>query len=232
MTLTRLLRAAGYDLIDSPIRNHRVLQIWLQRGLDPIQHYSHVIHAFKGSNELRVERSTALNINHSNRNEFKFNIGITVLEGLLESVKLGNFGLSTILNAGRSLTISFEDTFADIVTIESLESYIREADFDHKNERLLKDANRNNLIVITGVLYAHNIRSILETDYEITAEIEANIQRILDGRVEARITGSNRLELNCNLDQPFPVAIKANKLIFDRSVFETSRVITDNGNTF
>ena len=34
MDLTSSLKKAGYDLIDSPIRNHKLTQLWLKKDFD------------------------------------------------------------------------------------------------------------------------------------------------------------------------------------------------------
>ena len=46
MNLTRLLRKQGYDLIQGPVRNHGLLQLWLKRPLDEADlYYTHIDHA-------------------------------------------------------------------------------------------------------------------------------------------------------------------------------------------
>jgi hypothetical protein len=43
MNLTKTLRHQGYDLIDGPLRNHKLLQLWLKRPYNEIQlYYAHL----------------------------------------------------------------------------------------------------------------------------------------------------------------------------------------------
>ncbi len=43
-TLQQHLRDAGYDLIDGPLRNHQLLQLWLKKGLsEPELYYADLL---------------------------------------------------------------------------------------------------------------------------------------------------------------------------------------------
>ncbi|MFM1793999.1 MAG: hypothetical protein RL642_384, partial [Bacteroidota bacterium] len=45
-SLQHHLRESGYDLIDGPIRNHKLLQLWLKAGANaPELYYEHIHHA-------------------------------------------------------------------------------------------------------------------------------------------------------------------------------------------
>ena len=60
MSLKRFLRDQGYDQIDGPVRNHRLLQLWLKKGLNKIElYYSNITHAMKSDvvlDEFKLER--------------------------------------------------------------------------------------------------------------------------------------------------------------------------------
>ena len=75
MTLKRQLRNAGFDLIENPTRNHKLLQIWRKRPFSKIDFsYANVLHAFSSEVELQITEDDALTLNYSNKIEYKFNI--------------------------------------------------------------------------------------------------------------------------------------------------------------
>ena len=79
MSLTKTLRDQGYDLIEGPIRNHNLLQLWLKKPFNDVQiYYSHIDHAFTSKVDLNQVENIALNIDSTTKDEYRFNIGITL----------------------------------------------------------------------------------------------------------------------------------------------------------
>ena len=87
MNLTKTLRRQNYDLIEGIVRNHAPLQLWGKRPLNEVEiEYEKLEHAFKSDVVLTEIKSPVLDINYSKKNEFKFNIGLTILDKLFKSM--------------------------------------------------------------------------------------------------------------------------------------------------
>ena len=71
MNLTKTLRNQGYDLIEGPVRNHKLLQIWIKRPLNEVQlYYDHLSHAFSSDVVLTEVENTALNVDATTKDEY------------------------------------------------------------------------------------------------------------------------------------------------------------------
>jgi hypothetical protein len=84
--LQQHLSEAGYDLIDGPIRNHKPLQLWLKQGFNqPELYYTDILHAFNSSIKLRPTKDPSLSISDVHKNEYAFQIGLTLLQSWMQS---------------------------------------------------------------------------------------------------------------------------------------------------
>ena len=229
MNLTKTLRESGYDLIESPVRNHQLLQLWLKRPMNEVPlYYSHIRHAFKSSAALNEVESTALNVDSTTKNEYGFNIGLSVLEDILGSLGLASFDLSTEIKSGKKVTISYDNSITREVPIGEIQNYLSTSDFVHSNKRLLKNVNRDNIIIISGTLLAKNLVVELETDFEIKADLVAKLNGMGDGKLDFSKNSNSSLKMESSSNRYFPVAIKADRIDFDRGVFDDTKIITDN----
>jgi hypothetical protein len=233
MSLTEDLRNQGFDLIDGPVRSVKVLQMYRKRAFDEVEfYYEHITHAFKMANVPVSLPSQALNVTSSDTDEYGFNIGVSLANEILSSIGFGELNLEGKVKAGKTLTISFNDTRCEEVPVGSLDIALATADFIHENKVLLTEANRNNLIVITGLLFAKEFKMELVMNYAITPEIKAKIEGILDGNISASFEGQSKVVLIANKGVEFPVAVKAHRLDFDKGKFKKSILITDNRRFF
>ena len=67
----------------------------------------------------------------------------------------------------------------------SLKKYLREeAWFRHRNPALLKNSNRDNIIIISGIVFAKNLVVEIETDFRVTAELIAALTELADGKLD------------------------------------------------
>ncbi len=144
MNLKKELRQSGYDFIDSPIRNHKPLQLWLQKPNNAIElYYEHISHALISEVNLKIIEDNALTVNYGQKQDYKFNIGITVLEELLNSLGLGNLGLSASFNGGKNVSISYNNSKTLTVASGDISNYLSSADFKYANREFLRNANRD-----------------------------------------------------------------------------------------
>lgn len=233
MNLTKTLKKNGYDLISGPVRNHGLLQIWRKKNFDKIDMYhSELGHAFKSPVELKEVRNDAMSINASDKNEFKFNVGVTVLEETLESMGMANLDISSAIEKGKRVTISYDKSVTKEVPIGEIEEYFSAADFSHMNRILLDHANKDNLIIISGVLYAKDLVVEIETDFEITPKVKTKIEKIASANIDIAYESEKSLKMKAGSSRYFPVAVKAHRVLFMNGIFEGTRLITDNRNFF
>ena len=234
MDLTSSLRKVGYDLIESPIRNHKLNQLWVKKDFDNIQmYYDQIEFALKSNVALKVITNDALKVDSSSNNEFNFNVGITVLQEILKSIGLSNFNLLGEIKSGKSVKISYNNSITKEIEIGTLETFLSNCDFLYpNNESLLKNLNKNDVIVTTGILYAQNLVVEIETDFSITAEIKAKLTDAGEGKLDFGTSTNKILKMKSENGNFYPIAVRANRLDFDHGKFKKQNLITDNRNFF
>lgn len=233
MNLTKSLRKQGYDLIGGPVRNHNVLQLWLKEPSEEAQYqYANISYALSSSIALVEIENPALAVNETTKDDYGFNIGITVLDELLKSMGLGTLALSSKLASGKTVSLSYDEAITKECTRGNLEDFLATADFIHPNPILLKHANRNHMLVVAGVILAKNLIVDIETDFALGADLIASLNKIASGKLDFSIASSTKLKMRSTTDQYFPIAVKAYRMDFDGNRFQQLTLLTDNRNIF
>ncbi|MDR7371767.1 hypothetical protein [Flavobacterium aquidurense] len=233
MKLTTFLSEQGYDLIEGPVRNHKPLQLWLKKPFDEAQlYYENISHAFKSNIVLTEIDNVALNVDYTKKDEYGFNIGITLLGEILKTLGLGTFEITSQIKSGKTVTISYENSVTKEYAIGNLEEYFYGADFLHPNPSLLKNINHNYILLTTGTVFAQNLVVDIDTDYTVTAAFVAGLNEIADGKLDFSTNGVSKLKMNSNVGVYFPIAVKASRIDFDRSRFQKLIQVTDTNNIF
>lgn len=233
MNLTKILRNQGYDLIEGPIRNHNLLQLWLKKSFNDVQlYYSHVKHAFVSPAEMTVIENSALNVDATTKDTYSFNIGISVLEEILKSLGLGTFEISSKIKSGKKVTISYDNSITKEVPIGEIHSFLASADFKHPNKALLKNANCDNILIISGVLFAKNLVVEIETDFSLSADLVIKLNNAVDGKLDFSMLNEGKLKMVSSGNNYFPIAVKADRIDFDKGHFDNTNLVTDNRKFF
>lgn len=233
MNLSNYLRQQGYDMISGPVRNHKLLQLWLKEPLNEIQiYYQHLEHAFKSEVPLTPVANAALSINSSKKDEYNFNIGITLLEDILKSMGLGALEFSTKIKSGKKVNISYDNSETLIVPIGEIESYLSTADFKYPNPSLLRNANKGQVIIIDGVVSAKNLLVDIETDFDVNTDLMVSLNAVADGKLNFSVDNNRKIKMVSSGNQAFPVALHANRLDFDKGKFAGFTLVSDNRNWF
>jgi len=233
MKLTNFLSSQGYDLIEGPVRNHKPLQLWLKKPFEEGQlYYASIEHAFKSNVVLTEIENPALSISATQKDDYGFNIGITLLQEILKTLGLGSFEISSKIKSGKTVTISYDNSVTKEYAIGALEDYFFTADFLHPNPSLLKNANRNYIMIITGTVFAKNLVADIETDFAFDNSLIASLNEVASGKIDFTLTAQNKIKMVSNVDVYFPVAVKASRVDFDRSRFQKLILITDSNNIF
>lgn len=233
MDLTSSLKKAGYDLIDSPVRNHKLTQLWLKKDFDSVQYlYDQLEYALVSDIKLNVFENNALSVTSEIKNEFKFNLGITVLDNILKSIGLANLSLSSEIKGGKTVKISYDNSISKEIELGALNSYLSNADFLHPNNLLLKYLNKNDVIIVTGVLYAKNLIVEVATDFSITAELKAKLESVVEGKVDFNFSTDKKIKMTAQTGDYYPIAVKANRLKYSHGKYKDQKLITDNRDIF
>lgn len=233
MNLNKYLKGQSYDLIDGPIRNHKPLQLWLKTPADKADlYYEHISHAFVSSIALNPIEANSLDINYSKKNDYKFNIGITVLEELLKSLGMGNLGITAKITGGKKVSISYDNAKTIEYATGEFTNYLSDADFKHSNPSLLENANKDNILLISGVLVAKNLVVDIETDFDLSGEVVASLNAVAEGKIEFSASGSTKLKMVSQGTGYFPIAVKTHRLMFNKGQFENVKLISDNRDIF
>ena len=233
MKLTNFLSEQGYDLIEGPVRNHKPLQLWLKKPFDEAQlYYDNISHAFKSDIVLNEIENAALNVDYTKKDEYGFNIGITLLGEILKTLGLGAFEITSKIQSGKTVTISYGNSITKEYTIGNLEEYFYSADFLHPNPSLLKNINQNYLLLTTGTVFAQNLVVDIETNFTLNAAFIAGLNDVADGKLDFSTDSLNKLKMNSNVGISFPIAVKASRIDYDRSRFKKLIQVTDTNNIF
>lgn len=232
MDLTKLLKKRGFDLINGPIRDHRLLQLWLKKPAEsPELYFSSITDIFKSSTRLVEKTDPSLNIVSSDRNEYSSNAGIKVMEDLLKAIGLNEMGISSKIRSAKNVAVSYDNSETRTVDIGVLEQFLYTAAFE-ENPALLRNLNLTYVLVISGIVYAKNLFIEIESDSRFDSSLNLGFQSIAGVDVSISLSGENRLIMQSGLKDLFPVAVKANRIDFDRGRFDRLRLITDDFNIF
>lgn len=233
MKLTPFLSEQGYDLIEGTVRNHKPLQLWLKKPFeDPELYYAHIGHAFKSEVVLSEIENPALSVNATKKDDYGFNIGLTLLQEILQTLGLGNFDIASQIKTGKSVSISYENSVTKEYAIGSLEEYLYRADFIHPNPSLLRNANRNHLLLITGTLFAKSLVVNIDTDFTVNSNLVTTLNTLADGKLDFSIGNQNKIKMISSTELYFPISVKASRIDFDRSRFKKLVLVTDSLNIF
>ncbi|MCT4637625.1 MAG: hypothetical protein N4A72_07940 [Bacteroidales bacterium] len=233
MNLTKTLKENGYDLIESPVRNQKLLQLWLKTPFNRAElYYSNISEAFNSKIELTPIENPALNVNSTTTDNYAFNIGLSVLEDILSSLGIGDINISSDIKSGKNVSISYDNTITKEVPIGLIQNYLFDSDFNHPNRLLLKNANRNNILVVSGVLMAKTINVDIQTNLDINPDIIVKLNKAANGKLNFDKSSNNNIKMTSNSENYFPIAVKADRLDFDKGHFNDSELITDNRSLF
>jgi len=233
MQLTNYLIKAGYDLVDGPVRNHKPLQLWLKQGFNrPELYYDAIGHAFISDVQLDIKEDAALSVDGSKKQVHAFNIGITLLDNVLKSIGLASLEMSAKIKQGKKVSISYKNAVTRSVTLGAITEYLNNADFLHVNPILLNNANQNNLLLITGVVFAQQLVVDIDTTLAVDNKWMTSIKKELKGKIDISADKQENLKMVASAKDYFPIAVKASRLDFDKGQFKGLLQVTDNRNFF
>lgn len=233
MSLKKTLQKQNYDLIQGPIRDEGLLQIWKKKDLESIHLYERSIDkAFEQEFTGEPFENKALSITSSEKQEFDFTAGIGFINNALVQFNIANANLETHFKSGKNVTVSYDNSFTKEVTELDIEKYLTKVDTSNLIHSMLTELNRNHLFVISGVVFAKNLDFVINSNHNIDAEIEAQLNKIGQGKINFQKTGDQQISMKSTTNEVFPIAVKAYRMHFVKSKFKKLELVTDNRNLF
>jgi hypothetical protein len=233
MDLIKHLSKSGYDLIDGPIRNHQPLQLWLKQGANrPELYFEHITQVFKHPKELVVDQDLTMNVEATHQVEHDFTVGVAVLKDLMLGIGGTPFDISTGIQTGQKISIKYKDAYTASVGIGSLTSFLAESNLVEQNENFIRQLNSNNVLLISGVVFAKQLVMDIATDRDLDVSWVAKLKNAKDPKLSFSLENKRQLKMTTNGAKEFPIAIKASRLDFDQGKFKGMRLVTDNRNFF
>ncbi len=230
--LVKHLKDAGYDLIDGPVRNQDLLQLYLKRPAKKIELlFDEMLQAFDGDTKISVKEDNALSINSSMSVSYDFKAGMSAINDSLQAFKIGNVSLDAEIKKGKEVNISYDSSITRVVPTGEIMQFLSDARLKASNDRFLKDMNQNNLIVVTGVVFAKNFVA------EIKTESDVNIDALVasangNGKVSFQRQSNNSIKMVSEGDSLIPIAIKANRIKFNKDKFSDLHLVSDSRDLF
>jgi len=87
-------------------------------------------------------------------------------------------------------------------------------------------------LVISGILLAKNLVVEIETDFSVDADLVASLNEIADGKLDFSMNSEHKLKMVSGGNSYFPVAVKADRIDFDKGHFVNTNLVTDNRKFF
>lgn len=233
MSLKKTLQKNNYDLLEGPKRNQNLLQVWIKKDTDRIALYdSSISKVFEQPFPEAAIETPALSVTSNDKEEFDFNAGMGFVKNALIQLKIADADIDSQIKSGKSVTVSYNNSYTKEVSQLDIERYLSKINANTFIPSLQKELNRDNLIVITGVIFAKNLNFTIDSNHAIDAAVEANLNKIGKGKISFKQTGQNQITLTAGAEKEFPIAVKAYRMRFAKGQLKGLKLVTDNRNFF
>lgn len=233
MDLMKHLRKSGYDLLDGPIRNHQPLQLWVKKGANrPELFFEHLKDAFLSNQDLTVYQNPVLNVEATRQIEHDYAVGIALLKDMMQGIGGTPLNLNAEFQKSKKLSISYKDAYTSSITIGNLHSYLNQANLRESAQNFSRYLNNNQVLLITGVVFAKKLEVEITTENEFDVDLVAKLQSAKDPKLTFSLESKQKLKMTASGSKDLPIAIKASRLDFDQDRFTGMRLVTDNRNFF
>ena len=88
------------------------------------------------------------------------------------------------------------------------------------------------MLVVHGVILAKNLVVSIETDFTLETDWVADLNQVAEGKLDFEIAKEKKLNMVSRGNSYFPIAIKADRIDFDKGHFNNTKLITDNRRFF
>lgn len=218
--LNNFLSNYGYNLVALPKEDITPLMLLYKNGKSVSALESTVDKLFVVADAplpVVIKKKVVNNIDGSASVVFDAEAGISMLDWLLQKLKMGRLNATTEIDATHKVKISYQNIREDKVSLLELDSFISGSDpiqgrFNTFREKL----EDGELYVINNVLKSNSFSVVVEDLAGAKVDIEANIKGVVDARVDVSRNKNNELTLtHTEADTYLVFAIKAQQIIYD-----------------
>jgi len=232
--LNKILKDQGLDDIDGPVRNQLLLSVWNKKDNNRITFFQMLPDLYASPYVLKKYVAPALFVDYSAKRDYDIGIGITALEELLSKLNLGNLGLNVKIKGGKNVSIAFNDAQLTEYPHADFSNYFYQKDggFVSSNPEIIDQANQNNLILISGILYAKNFEAHIKTDTDVDVNLGLELTELAKGKIDFSLKNSKDLVMKSNKGEEIPIAVKAFRLNFFKGKYKSAKLVTDHRNWY
>ena len=144
--------------------------------------------------------------------------GVSMLDWLLTTLKMGKFSAKAKIDASHKVKITYENVKEDKVDLLALDSFISGSDPVQGKFNAFKEKLENSeLYVINSVLKSNSFSIAVEDSTGTKVDMEATVKGIIDANVDISRNKNNDITLkNTNADTYIVFAFKAQKILYDQ----------------
>ncbi len=233
MSLKETLQEQNYDLIQGPIRNQDLLQVWIKKDFDQITIYRKSISkVFDQPFVADPLVNEALSMVSAESETFDFSSGINFVKNALHQFDIMDVDIDGHIKNGKSVTVSYENSYTKEFTSGAIAEYLSHVTFNSENRSLQKQLNRDNLIIIAGVVFAKNLNVKIEATTDDDVGLEAKLNQFGSAKVKIAKIAEHEIAMMVDSDEDFPIAVKAYRIKFRNDRFSGLKLVSDNRNFF
>ncbi|MEO6683681.1 MAG: hypothetical protein ABIN48_12740 [Ginsengibacter sp.] len=219
--LKNILSDYGYNLVALPKEDISPLMLLYKNDQSVSSVESTVDNLFAIADAplpVVTKNKTVTNIDGNASVIFDSEGGISMLDWLLKTLKMGKFSAKTEIDATHKVKITYENVKEDKVDLLALDNFISGSDpvegkFNSFKEKL-KDSE---LYVINNILKSNSFSIAVEDSNGTKVDIDATIKGIVDANVNISRNKNNDITLkNTNSDTYIVFAFKSQQIKYDQ----------------
>ncbi len=143
-------------------------------------------------------------------------LGLKLLEQLLEKLKMGNLSGKLDANSMHSIQIRYQDVLEDNVSVIELDSFISGSEPDVKEFNSFKEKLKDSdLYVINSVLKSNSFSISAQDENGQKVDLEAKLKGVVDADVHVGRSHKDEVVLKHEKATPIVFAFKAQRIIYD-----------------
>lgn len=219
--IKNLLADYGYNIVALPKAGIRPLQLLYRNG-DSLGSLDSSLYKFfttgdKAPPELQMDNETA-SIEGATAVKFDAKAGVSVLDWLLDKLNMGKLAGKLALDAGHTVTISYQQVREDKVDLLDLDNYISESQPSKTQFNSYRKMLENSeLYVINAVLKSTAITLAVTDSNGQHLDMEATVKGIVDASVDVTRNKNNSISLTHAGAEPVVFGFKAQQIIYEPS---------------
>lgn len=149
--------------------------------------------------------------------QYDFDLGVSVLDGLLTKLKLGKLGIGGGLHQDKTVSISYENILTDEVDLLHLDNYLNSSSPTREKFYTFREKLENSeMYVLTATLKSDSFTATIAKKNSQELELDATVKAILDANVDWKRNKDHSVSLTHKKETPVIFAFKAYQILYDK----------------